>query len=194
MKLTEKQKIIFRTAIKVILSLAIVYHLLVMILMPNLASFPGRRFQAWIAPYGNIIGLNASWNFFSPDPAHTMYLKYLVFFEDEQGNEVKEPEEYTIPPQKAEPVRDIREKRYLYAMRFMILDPNRLKNIMGPWLCKQHSGASSISMEHVIETVPPLEEAMTFEKMTLKELSREIQYVNLSVNCRDSLQNVNEEE
>lgn len=179
MKSMKKVKLLF----KAILSLWIVYNIFVMMVMPNIGSLFGQAVSSFVTPYANTVGLNASWNFFSPDPAHTMYIRYTVYYQDFDGNDLKEPLEGYFPEEKNQGIKNATQKRNLYAMRFMVLEPKRLRILMGPWLCKQYSGATSVEMEHVIETVPPLAQAITLKHETVKELSQEVQYVRETHSC-----------
>ncbi|MGZ3817133.1 MAG: hypothetical protein ACXVCA_08220 [Bdellovibrio sp.] len=175
----KKVKLLF----KGVLSLWIVYNIFTMLVMPNVGAYFGRMTSKFIAPYANTVGLNASWNFFSPDPAHTMYLRYTVFFTDADGNEVKEPIENYFPAEKNKGVHSLSRKRDLYAMRFMIIEPTRLQNLMGPWLCRQYEGASSVQMEHVVETVPLLDQAVTLKDEMVQDLSQEVQVNRETHSC-----------
>ncbi|MGE3759713.1 MAG: hypothetical protein AB7H97_18245, partial [Pseudobdellovibrionaceae bacterium] len=76
---------------KVLISVWLVYHMATIILMPNGTSIVGRKYQHLFLNYANSISLNTTWNFFSPDPAHTIYLEYVVFFENDLGEEIKDP-------------------------------------------------------------------------------------------------------
>jgi len=147
--------------LKIILSLFIVYHLTVILVLPNGGSYLGRWFGSGLTAYGNLLGLNTSWNFFSPDPAHTMFLKYTVWF-DEAGN--KEPVHGFIPPEKEQIVLDSSKRRFLYAMRFLILDTTRMKVLLAPWICRQHPGSQLVKIEHLLESIPNLERAQLGEE------------------------------
>ncbi|KHD88765.1 MAG: hypothetical protein OM95_06420 [Bdellovibrio sp. ArHS] len=179
MTLTKKGMLPF----KVLLSLWIVYNIFTMFVMPNVGAYFGRATANFITPYANTVGLNASWNFFSPDPAHTMYVRYTVRFSDEEGNDVQEPVEGYFPAEKNKGISNATRKRELYAMRFMVIEPKRLRLLYGPWLCKQYPGASSVEMEHVIETVPPLDQVVLRRDETVKDLSQELQYVREYYSC-----------
>src|SRR4051812_36520058 len=61
-----------------LISVLICFHLVVILVLPNSSSFLGRALEPWIVPYANLLGLNVTWNFFAPDPAHTMYINYFV--------------------------------------------------------------------------------------------------------------------
>ncbi|NUN07048.1 MAG: hypothetical protein HUU57_14970 [Bdellovibrio sp.] len=177
--MTAKAKLLSKT----LLSLWIVYNIFTMLVMPNIGAYFGRTTSKFITPYANSVGLNASWNFFSPDPAHTMYIRYHVYFIGPEGVETQEPIENYFPLEKNTPVLDLARKRDLYAMRFMVIEPKRLKTYFGPWLCRRHPGASSVEMEHVIETVAMLDQAVTFKYEDMRDLSKELKYVRETYSC-----------
>lgn len=169
--------------LKVILSVWIVYNIATMVVMPNAGSFFGRKYGHIFAPYANSVGLNASWNFFSPDPAHTMYIKYFVEFTGADGEPTQESILGYFPEEKNQMVLDTNRRRELYVMRFMMIGQNRLQGLFAPWLCKKHPGATNIHIEQVIETVAPLDEVLLAKEETVKELSKEIQYANFDYHC-----------
>lgn len=171
---------------KVLLSLWIVYNIFTLLMMPNIGNYLGRVSSRFITPYANTVGLNASWNFFSPDPAHTMYIKYLINYTDKDGNPTKDAVEGFFPPEKNVGIPSIFRKRELYVMRFMVIDAKRLKVFMGPWLCRQYPGATSVDMEHVIETVPALDQVVTLKDEGVRDLSQELQMSRESVSCTDT--------
>lgn len=169
--------------LKVLLSLFICFHVAVVVIMPNGMSFFGRAFGGVIRPYAAVIGLNTSWNFFSPDPAHTMYLKFTIHFEDEDGNPTREPEELYFPEARDEVERDLSKRRELYAMRYMILDPRRIDAIIGPWLCRRHPGASVVHIEFVISSIPTLDEAILFHDRQVGEMGEEFDFIDKDYRC-----------
>lgn len=179
MRLTKKVKLLF----KALASLWIVYNIFTMLVMPNIGAYFGRAASPFIGPYANTVGLNATWNFFSPDPAHTMYIHYTIHYLDDDGNETKETVEGYCPQEKNKGNMIASRKRDLYAMRFMVIEPKRLRILMGPWLCRQFPGATSVAMEHVIETVPPLDQVVTLKDEAVKDLSQEIQFVREDHSC-----------
>lgn len=175
--------------LKALLSLWIVYNIVVIIVMPNAGSYFGRVTSRFIGPYANAVGLNAGWNFFSPDPAHTMYIRYMVYFNnptDPDAEPLKEPIEGYFPAEKNKMISSVFRSRELYLMRFMIIDKRHLKNLFGAWLCRQYPGASSVDMEHVIETVAMLDEAAAFKDESMAELSKELQFVAERFRCDHS--------
>lgn len=146
--------------IRFCLSVFIVFHLTVIVVLANGTSYLGRSLQHILTPYANFIGLNSTWNFFSPDPAHTMYFRYLVRFQDDNGNDLREAIEEFVPAAKDEFVLNSSKRRMLYAMRFMILDSRRMSGILGPWICRKYPGATSLHIEHIFEQIPSLDRAV----------------------------------
>jgi len=169
-------------ALKIFLSLFLVYHLAVIIILPNSGSYLGRSTEKWITPYANYLGLNTTWNFFSPDPAQTMFVKYTVWFDDLNAAKAKDPVEGFIPPEKEKIVLDSSKRRLLYAMRFLILDTNRMKTILAPWLCRENPGAQLVKIEHILEAIPNLEKAGLGEERA----SEGRQLMELSYECNGS--------
>jgi len=140
--------------LRVLASLFIIYHLLVISTLANGSSFLGRSLSSVIIPYGNALGLNVTWNFFAPDPAHTMYIHYFIHFGEEDE---RDPLEGYLPPEKEQIVIDSSKRRFLYAMRFLILDEKRMKLLLAPYLCRQHPGAVSVRIENILEPIPNLD-------------------------------------
>lgn len=173
----------FRLIAKILLSLLIVFHVFVFTVMPLGPSYVARALEPWIVPYASTLGMNASWNFFSPDPAHTMYLKFTVFYPDTDEGESPEPQEIYMPDAKGQGVWDLGKKRALYAMRYMIIYPNRLEAVLGPYLCRRHSGAEAVKIEHIIDPIPVLD-LVARDRRELHELGEEkYEYINRTYRC-----------
>lgn len=172
--------------LKFLLSLFIIFHLSVIIILANGGSYLGRSLQKYLLPYANTIGLNTTWNFFSPDPAHTMYIRYVQHFDDENGNEIKESVESYIPAEKEKISIDSSKRRFLYAIRFLLLDTTRMNTILAPWLCKSNPEASSIFIEQIFEAIPGLDRAaMGYESGERTVLDASVTNMQYSYDCRN---------
>lgn len=172
----------FNKVLKCFLSLWILYHLAVILILPNGGSYLGRRFENWLTPYANIFGINNTWNLFSPDPAHPMYFRYRVFFRNEWLEDLEPPIEGFFPHDRDQRAPSLSEQRELYAMRFLIIDPRRVETILGPWLCRQYPGASAVKLEHIINSLPPLDRAAQGSE-DLSDMKEKIEFVNRDFNC-----------
>lgn len=128
-----------------------------MIVLGNGSSFLGRYLGSYFATTANLVGLNTTWNFFSPDPAHTMYLKYIVHFEDEFGNPTQDSISDYYPKSNESFRLDIRRKSYV--MRFLVSSIERQRQYLIPWLCRQYPGATRIQTETELHRIPSLDVA-----------------------------------
>lgn len=169
----------------IILSLFLAYHLTVMVVLSNGGSFLARTLTPYLIPYANLIQMNTTWNFFAPDPAHTMFVKYKIEFTDADGNDLKEPVIGFIPPEKKHIVIDSSKRRFLYAMRFLLLDNNRMQTILGPWLCRKYSGATRVIMENRLIAIPNLDQALLDSTVLDPENAAETLMMNFSYSCGD---------
>jgi hypothetical protein len=170
--------------LKAFLSVWLIYHLANVIVLGNGGSIAARRLEPYLLPYSNTLGINSTWNFFSPDPAHTMYFEYRIRFENEKGDTIKEPIEGFLPPEKRQLVLNSSERRLLYAMRFLIIEPSRLQNIMAPWLCRKYPGASEISIRHYVYSIPNLDKVLASPDVDVDSLRTEYQTESLVYSCR----------
>ncbi len=124
------------------------------LLLPNYGSFLGRQYLSAFAQWGNLLVLNTSWNFFSPDPAHIMYFEYqYTNLDASQSRGV-------FPPEGVMGTRDLRHRRDLYMMRYLALDPARIQNLLGPWLCRQNPQANDMHLTHYVKLIKPLEKSL----------------------------------
>lgn len=140
-----------------------------------------RLIGQYFIPYANVIGLNTSWNFFSPDPAHVMYFQYSITKKDQDPNE--ESTNLYIPEQKNYGPFGLVDRRVMYAMRFMILDQRRVDALLGPWLCKKHPEALMIHVEHKIESIPPIDSVAFNPDGENSRNDKQIKMVDKDFNC-----------
>ena len=140
-------------------SLFIIYHLVVIVLMPNSGSILGRRWGNLIAPYANIVGMNATWEFFSPDPPHPFYFDYSVYFETEDGDEKRPPIDGYFPEWRTEQTLHPNKIRLKNAVRFFALTRTSVEQAFIGYLCRQYPDANRVKVRQVTEVVPPLEKA-----------------------------------
>lgn len=170
---------------KSLLSIWILYHLFVVVVMSNGSSFMARFFQRAITPYANQTGFNTSWNFFSPDPAHTMYFRYMVYFNDDKGDPIKEPIEGFFPALKNVGTFSPRERRELYMMHYYILSQERLEKLFAPKICRDYPGATSVHVDFVIESIAPLDQAAILKNETMEDLSKQTEYIKREFSCHE---------
>ncbi len=147
------------------------YFVSMMMVMGNGHSFLGRYLSGLYIPIANSIGLNTTWNFFSPDPANTMYFRYDVIFEDDYGNVTSQTIEDFFPKSKDQGG-DFRldERRFSYAMRWLAVDPERIRMFFVPMLCRDNPGAKKIQVQLMVKPIPPLEKVITLQDENYDDL------------------------
>lgn len=154
-----------------ILSVLFIYFVSMMVVMGNGHSFLGRYLSPFYIPVANTIGLNTTWNFFSPDPAHTMYFRYDVIFEDDTGHTTKESVEGFFPESKDQGGDfSLDKRRFAYAMRWLAIDPERIRLFFVPMICRQYPQAKKIQVEMVVNPVPAIEKVITLKNENYESL------------------------
>jgi hypothetical protein len=144
-------------AVKIALSLFLVYHFSAVILLPNSSSLTGRKLAHYFLDYANQLGFNTSWAFFSPGPSPMFYLEYDV--EMKNADETGASQSFVYPPPKKPFSFDDGYNRRLFGMRFFALNQERLEKYFVPFLCRQAPGAESISIRQVFERIEDIERA-----------------------------------
>lgn len=161
----------FKQIKRFLLGVVFFYFVSMMLVMGNGHSFLGRYLGDFYLPVASSMGLNTTWNFFSPDPANAMYFRYDVIFEDDYGQTTQDTFEDYFPKGKDEGT-DFRmdRRRYAYAMRWLALDPNRIYQFFVPMICKKHLGAKKIQVDLIVKPIPPLEKVLTLKDENYEDL------------------------
>lgn len=146
-----------RPICKVLISLWIVFHLSVMIFMANGASYFARSLGPVYRYYSNQLNLNVNWNFFSPDPSHVIYLRYVLYYLDAGEQDLREPEEKFFPVERNLGNFGLKTRRNYYLMRYLLFNDERVERLLVPYLCRQ-SQASKVLIQTMGEMVPTLEQ------------------------------------
>ncbi|MFN7905445.1 MAG: hypothetical protein ACK5P5_09700 [Pseudobdellovibrionaceae bacterium] len=147
--------------VKIIFSLWIVFHLSVVVIMSNGASYFAKSMGSIYQYYSNQLNMNTNWNFFSPDPAQVMYIRYIVYFLNDFGEETQPSLELFYPKEKNQGSFGLLNRRHFYLSRYMLLSEDRLENMFTPWVCRIHEGATHVAIQTVAEKITPLEEIGT---------------------------------
>lgn len=154
---------ILKTIFKAIVHLWIVFHVTLILIMPNSGSFIGRYYEKWILPYTNTIGLNSAWSFFSPDPSLIFTMKYRLLFLNENGEELKPSIDGQYPRYSSGNFINPIRMRELYTFRFFNLIDSYRENFLFPWLCRQNTGASHVEIQAQVESYMSLDKAMKMD-------------------------------
>lgn len=141
--------------IKNIFSVFIIFHLFAIVLYPNPSSVLARELAPYINWYGNSLGLNTTWQFFSPDPGNIRSIEYQVIVEDEDNIKIFN---HKWPPDDESLFTNNIGRRFYFSLR-TILDSYRREMFFIPYLCQVHPEATSITIKAVQELVSSIEKA-----------------------------------
>jgi hypothetical protein len=159
--------------IKKIFIIFCIYHAAVMLMMPNSASIVGRKAGTYFAPYANLIGLNGTWEFFSPDPPQPLFFDYRVYFEDSNGDEIKPRVQAFFPEWKTSRTLHPNHIRMKNTVRFFALNQKALEVAFVGWLCRKYQGATRVKINEIMEPVE------TIDKLSLG-LTEEVERIPAS--------------
>lgn len=150
-----------REKLRIVLLVFAFYHIAVTLLVPNPKSIATQQFLPFFKYYSNTLGLNTTWQFFSPDPSQNMYFPYeiQVGSGEDPVSGVWPPPPDTVPKMLLENYR-----RLVYHSLYTTFSNERIENFLVPYLCKKAQNPISINIQTVIEDIPPLESAMLDDK------------------------------
>lgn len=140
-------------------TLFLLYHILVILVMPNSSSIIGRKIGGYLASYANTVGMNATWEFFSPDPPQPFYFDYSVYFESIEGEELQPTITGFFPEWRTERTLHPNKIRLKNAVRFFALTRTSVEKSFIGYLCRQYPKANRVKVRQVIEAVPNIEQA-----------------------------------
>ena len=155
-----------KIGLKIVFSFWIIYHLMGILIMPSVQSIIVKE-KGWIfRPYLNQIGLNTTWNLFSPDPATAMFMKVKLIPKDEA-----QPELDLLLPTFADEINwDPTKRRALYMMRYVLLDEDKAHTYLIPWYCRNYPGTKEVYVEGVGTRIPGIAQARMEQLYTISEL------------------------
>ncbi len=141
-----------KTAVRLIISLWIVFHLFALVLGPNPQNYWGKTSGAVLEPYANFLGLVSTWSFFAPDPGPPPhYIEYEVY-----GKKQKILAEGEFPERKNPYFFQDRQNRRVTSARFMINQWERAEKMLVPYLCRKSAGAVRVRLWQVLHPIPTL--------------------------------------
>src|SRR5687767_12570187 len=120
---------------KLLISIAIIFHLTVILLYPNTFSHLRRDVLPAIIPYANLTGLASLWQFFAPEPESPRFLEYEIDWREKPA-EVDEDQVYRWPPDKDGLV-DVFYTRRNSSRAFLSFDQNFVTGILINWICRK---------------------------------------------------------
>ena len=160
-----------RAAIQLVISIWLLLHLLVVGLAPNPDSIVFRKAESLITSYGNFLGVNTTWRFFSPNPLiQTIFYEAVAYSEDGDVTfhlEKRFPEP-GVEVSSRESLNRMMSSAMMTSGRIDLIDP-----ILKPFLCARHPKADQIFVYAVQYKLPSIDKARILggdrEDLTTKE-------------------------
>lgn len=143
-----------RKIAQIVLSIFLVYHVCAILILPNPDSIIFRQVERIFLNYGNFLGINTTWRFFSPNPLIRM-LEYEIL--DADGHVVGEVHKFPESPSK-EGSRESYNRQLNYAM-YMMSNMEHLRGFLTPYLCARHPEAHGFVYYSVSRDMPTVEAA-----------------------------------
>lgn len=177
--MTKKQseEVNLKKWFQIIASIFLVYHLVTILTLPNSGSYLESQIGEYLYPYASTLGLNSTWQFFSPKPSPRIFFRYEVEFPNGDYQKHQWP-----PPKIDSEFLGPNFQRLVYHSRMTTITEQRRKKFLVPFLCSKHPGAQTLTLSAIFENVVPLRKAYIDRRLptsSLKELevwSRETYY------------------
>lgn len=139
---------------KILLNLFVIYHLLVVVISPNISTYLGSRLSPFIAAYAGVLGLGSTWSFFAPDPGPPpLFLEWEILGEHNSVTSSGQIPEKDSPFWLVE-----RQNRRFILARILYNENGRHLIIMGNYLCRLYPQSSGVRLWKSIYTIPTIEE------------------------------------
>lgn len=132
---------------KMLLSLAVLFHMFCVILAPNSQTYVGQMSEKIVGPYVSSLELASQWGFFAPDPGPPP-----VFIEYELVGAGGDSLRGGMWPEKKDPfwIRE-RQNRRISVARFIFASPDRLEKTLAPYFCKSNPDAQAVRLWKIVQ-------------------------------------------
>ena len=148
-----------RFVLKLLISLLVIYHLAMIIVVPQRMSMIHERLMPYFSSYAYTLSLAVSWDFYAPNPSIYYYFEYEVIDAKDRV------EVFRWPPSRKEFKKGyMNHNRLIYHSRFfMLLGQKRIRRHFMPYLCRLHPSAREISVKAIVENRPHFKKARVFD-------------------------------
>ncbi len=169
--------------LKVFLSIFAVWHIFSIFVLPDPDSIVYRHLTRSVVPYGNLIGFNNTWRFFSPNPLIRL-LEYDVFTRDSSGN-LRLLTSGRYPRRlEHEGNREVYNRKLNSGMFLMI--QNKVPVTIGRVLCRQYANADTIAIYLRGRVFPEIEKAdLAYEGQHVTNLGEVVRQYMFDIHCAD---------
>ena len=144
--------------LRALLSVFLIYHLLAVVILPMGTGLIIRETGRYFIAYANQLGLNTTWQFFSPGPSPSFYLEYSYGFDLEDNPDGYET--HLMPEKRVGFGWSDFYNRRLFSMRFMALNAGRTERYLAPHLCRLKPEAKTVTLRTLVTKVESVDRAM----------------------------------
>ena len=138
---------------RALLSGCILVQLFAVLVAPNAGTYLGLRFAKMLVP-AQLLGLGSGWAFFAPEPGPPpVFIQWEAV--DADGRAVASGQ---LPDGWNSFVLRDRQNRRVVLTRYLLGAPNRVGDLLVPYLCRQHPAAVTIHLWRTSYSVPALME------------------------------------
>ena len=172
-----------RILLKTFLSLFAIWHIFSIFVLPDPDSVLYHHLTNSVVRYGNLIGFNNTWRFFSPNPLIRL-LEYDIFTRGQNGQlhfllSGRYPRSFN-----QEPNREIYNRKLDSGMYLMM--QNKVPVTIGRVLCRQYANADTIAIYLRGREFPPIEKAnLAFEGNRVTNLGDVVRQYMFDIHCAD---------
>jgi len=175
-----------RPFLKTILSLFILFHLSVVLLIPNPHSYLNQQLKWLFTPYANVLGIHVNWQFFSPDPGQA------IFFEIEADIGQDKNTTHYFPAIKNTTFWRQTQNRRIAVKNIIGKQPYLLSSILIPAISRQNPGYTNIDISLVTVKFPSLQEVQ--DGLAINDLHTNRKYELLTSNLCQTTEQIDENE
>ncbi len=150
-----------QVTLKVLVSLFIVYHLLMVFISPNRLSMIHEKLMPYFISYAHTLSMDVSWSFYAPNPYSYFYFEYEVIYTNDRVNT------FRWPPSRKESKRNIfNYNRFIsQTLFFMLAGPRKLRRYFLPYLCHLHPESKEITAQAIVEDRPHFKKAQVLDPL-----------------------------
>ena len=150
-----------QVTLKVLVSLFIVYHLLMIFISPNRLSMIHEKLMPYFISYAHTLSMDVSWSFYAPNPYSYFYFEYEVIYKNDRVNT------FRWPPSRKESKRNIfNYNRFIsQTLFFMLSGPRELRRHFLPYLCHLHPESKEITAQAIVEDRPHFKKAQVLDPL-----------------------------
>jgi hypothetical protein len=140
------------------LALAFVaFHLTAIVVLPNPDSILFKKTQSVFATYGNILGFNTTWRFFSPNPGLQILEYEAVGYDDSSQIRFEKTGRFPVRPIDASSQESM--TRLMSSGMFLAARAENAEQVLRPFFCRRFPEADEVSLFRTQDHLAHLERA-----------------------------------